>query len=85
MQMTTFKTFLNGPSLASFWFIFGLFFKQTIQFLQQINVIKCPSSIQCLDSNSQPSDYESPRLTTRALCYQSTAEVYFYIKRRDIC
>ena len=29
--------FLNGPSLASFSFIFGLF-KQTIQILQQINV-----------------------------------------------
>ena len=29
----------NGPTLASFSFIFGLF-KQTIQFLQQINVKK---------------------------------------------
>ena len=29
--------FLNGPTPASFSFIFGLF-KQTIQFLQQINV-----------------------------------------------
>ena len=26
---------------------------------------KCPSSIQRRDSNSQPSDYESPPLTTR--------------------
>ena len=32
--------FLNGPTPASFLFIFGLF-KQTIQFLQQINVKKC--------------------------------------------
>ena len=31
------SVFLNGPSPASFSFIFGLF-KQTIQFLQQINV-----------------------------------------------
>ena len=32
--------FLNGPAPASFQFIFDLF-KQTIQFLQQINVKKC--------------------------------------------
>ena len=32
--------FLDGPTPASFTFIFGLF-KQTIQFLQQINVKKC--------------------------------------------
>ena len=31
------NVFLNGPTPASFLFIFGLF-KQTIQFLQQINV-----------------------------------------------
>ena len=35
-------SFLNGPTPASFSFIFGLF-KQTIQFLQQINVKKCPN------------------------------------------
>ena len=38
---------------------------QTNQFLQQINVKKCSSSIRRRDSNSQPSDYESPPLTTR--------------------
>ena len=32
--------FLNGPTPASFLFIFGLF-KQAIHFLQQINVKKC--------------------------------------------
>ena len=42
-----------------FAFIFGHF----KQFLQQINVKKCPSSIWCRDSNSQPFDYESPPLT----------------------
>ena len=26
---------------------------------------KCPSSLRCWESNSQPSDYESPPLTTR--------------------
>ena len=29
--------FFNGPTPASFWFIFGLF-KQALQFLQKINV-----------------------------------------------
>ena len=52
------------PSSASFSFIFGLF-KQTLQTLLRISVKKCPSSIWCQDSNSQPSDYESPLLTTR--------------------
>ena len=54
----------NRPSSASFLFIFGLF-KQAMQILQQINVKKCPSSIRCRDQNSQPSNYESPPLTTR--------------------
>ena len=43
---------------------FGLF-KQSIQLLQQINVKNCPSSIWCWDSNLQPSEYESPPITTR--------------------
>ena len=45
--------------------LFLVFFKQTIQRVQQINVKKCPSITQCWDSNSQPSNYESPPLTTR--------------------
>ena len=36
--------FLNGPTPASFSFVFGLF-KQTIQFLQQINVKNVLKSI----------------------------------------
>ena len=56
--------FLNGPTTDSFSFIFGLF-KQTVQFLQQIYVKKCPSSIWCRDSNSQPSEREYPPITTR--------------------
>ena len=40
-------------------------FKQKLQFLQQINVKKCPSSIRHKDPNSQPSDYKPPPLTTR--------------------
>ena len=45
--------------------LFLVFFKQTIQFLQQINVKKCPSSIWCRDSNPQPLECESPPITTR--------------------
>ena len=56
--------FLNGPTLASFSFIFGIF-KQTIQFLQQIIVKKCPSSIWRRDSNPQPLKYELSPITTR--------------------
>ena len=46
-------------------FCFFRLFKQTLQFLQQINVKISPSGIQRWDSNSQPSDYESHTLTTR--------------------
>ena len=35
----------NGPTPGSFSFIFGHFKQTSIQFLQQINVKKCPSSI----------------------------------------
>ena len=52
------------PTPASFLFIFGLF-KQTLQFLQQINVKKCPSSIRCRDLNPQPLEHESRPITTR--------------------
>ena len=40
-------------------------FKETLKFLQQINVKKCPSSIRYWDLNPQPSEHESPPLTTR--------------------
>ena len=57
--------FLNGPSPASFTFIFGLFQTNINTILQQINVKKCPSSIRHWDSNPRPSDRESPPITTR--------------------
>ena len=41
------------------------FFIQTLQFLQQINVKKCPSSIWWWDSKPRPSKYESPPITTK--------------------
>ena len=46
-------------------YVYFRLFKQTLQFLQQINVKKCPSSIQFWDSNSRPWIHESPPITTR--------------------
>ena len=46
-------------------FIFGLFKQTSSQFLQQIYMKKCQSSIRCWDSNPQPSMHESPTMTTR--------------------
>ena len=40
-------------------------FKHTLQFLQQINVKKCTSSIGCRDSNSQPLGHETSPITSR--------------------
>ena len=40
-------------------------FKQALQFLQQINVKKCQSSIGCWDSNPQPLEHDSSPITTR--------------------
>ena len=47
--------------------LFHLFssFQTNITILQQIYVKKCPSSKCCWDSNPQPSEYESPPVTTR--------------------
>ena len=47
-------------------FIFGLF-QTNDTILQQINVVKHPSNIQCWDSNPQPLEYESPPIS-RAPC-----------------
>ena len=57
--------FKNGPTPASFSFIFGLFKQTSLQFLQQIYVKKCPSSIQYQKSNPWPSERESLPITTR--------------------
>ena len=50
--------------------ILGVFFVYFVfsnkQILQQIPIWeKCPSSIRCRDSNPQPSEHESPPITTR--------------------
>ena len=55
----TLRYFKNGPTSASFSFIFGLFNQTLIQFLQQINVEKYPSSIGRRDSNPRPYDMSS--------------------------
>ena len=63
MVKLLFVFFKNGPTQASFvylwWFqfIFSLF-KQTTQFLQQINVYKCPFSVCHWDSNPLPLKHE---------------------------
>ena len=46
-------------------FCLNLSFQTNITILTTKKCKKCQSSIQCQDSNSQPSDYESPPLTTR--------------------
>ena len=46
-------------------FILFRLFKHALQFLQQINVKKCPSSIWRRDLNSHPLERESPPITTR--------------------
>ena len=46
-------------------FVYFCLFKQTLQFFQQVNVKKCPSSICCWDSNPRPLEHESPTITTR--------------------
>ena len=59
----------NGPIFR----LFSVFFTQALQFLKQCNVKKCPSSIQCMDSNRRPLDRKSPPFTTR-----SGLPPYFY-------
>ena len=55
--------FKNGPTPASF-HVFSSF-QTNITILTTIKCEKCPSSIRCLDLNSQPFDSKSPPLTTR--------------------
>ena len=56
--------FKNGPSPASFTFIFALFQVNITNF--KINQCeKCPSSIRCWDLNPWPSENKSPPITTK--------------------
>ena len=58
-------SFFEWDILGVFFVYFGLF-KQTLQFLQQINMKNCPSSIRYLDSSSQRLECQSPPITTRS-------------------
>ena len=62
------NVFLKKWAIPGLFFICFRLFKQTLQFVQQINVNKCPSSIRCWDSwdsNPRPLEHESPPITTR--------------------
>ena len=54
-----------SSAIPGLFFIYFRLFKQALQFLQQINVKQCPSSIRHWDSNPQPLEIESPPITTR--------------------
>ena len=62
-QHSSFETVIFFLKWASFLPTFVLL--HTLKFLQQINVNKCPSSIQCRDSNSRPLQHESHPIITR--------------------
>ena len=70
-QLLTFllNTFFkkNWPTHASFSFIFSLFKQKNTIFTtnQCEKMSKCPSSIQCWDSNPWPFQHESSPITTR--------------------
>ena len=61
------NVFTNGPSPASFSFIFDLFQTNinTIFTTNQCEKISSPSSIRSQDSNPRPLERESPPITTR--------------------
>ena len=71
------KSFKNGPTQTSFSFIFSVF-NQTFQFYHKS---MWKMSIQST-SNSQPSDYESPPLTTRPALNSSKILLVTYLVRR---
>ena len=57
------KGFFKWANPSLFFIYFRPF--NTLQFFQQINVTKCPSSTRCRDSNSRPLGHEYPPITTR--------------------
>ena len=60
------------------WAIFCLFSSfQTLQFLEQIYVKKCPFSIRCWDSNPRTSGHGSPLITTRPTLPPNLPIYYF--------
>ena len=79
------KQFLkNGPTSASFSFIFDLF-KRTLQFLQQINAKKCPSSIWRRDSNPRPLEHKLSPITTRSGLPPSETILFPFLNKKYFC
>ena len=58
-------SFLKKWAIPDLFLVYFRLFKQTIQFLQQIDVKKYPSSIRCWDLNPRPSEDELPPITTK--------------------
>ena len=73
-----FNLLKNGPTPASFSFIFGLFrTNNTIFTINQCeNMSKSPSSIQRQDSNPQPFEHELSPITTRPGLLPLIIEIY---------
>ena len=69
--------FLKKWANPGLFYIYFRLFKHTLHFLQQIKVKKCPSRIQCRDSNSWPLEHESPPITTRP---GFTVFFFFFLK-----
>ena len=58
--------FLKKWAIPGLFFVYFRSFSQNINtILQQINLKKCPSSIEHWDSNTRPSECESPPISTR--------------------
>ena len=60
-------------------FIYFSLFRHTLQFLQQINVKKCPSSIHCQDSNSPPLEHESSPIDQGSRPFSSFCYLQFLL------
>ena len=60
------NSYLKNCANPGLFFIYFCILKPTItNFKTNKYVKKCPSSVRCWDSNSQPLDHESPLITTR--------------------
>ena len=57
--------FFKKWAIPDLFLVYFRLFKQTIQFLQQIDVKKYPSSVRCWDLNPRPSEDELPPITTK--------------------
>ena len=74
------KVCLKKWANPGLFFIYFRLFKHTLQFLQQINVKKCPSSIRYWDSNPWPFGHESPPITTRPVCLIESVKCIYLLR-----